>query len=231
MKKELFVWVNCLIDTAEGLPIQDFEIFPNHNTLTFISDAAGASKSKVNSLKNDGRGAASLGYNQNIYFFFSSLEWPPAFLEKHPSDSMLFETVGLLIPFVCVPEHLCNRKIVLQLDNIAVLHAWKRKYAKNDEFTSILLQCLHLIECMLPCKIFIEHIQRCTTEESKLVDNFTRFNTTSEADLKKIDHLPKFKLKGSLLNWLKNTNPDWTFPKKFTKEIANHMNNINQNSK
>ena len=77
---------------------------------------------------------------------------------------MLFETVGLLLLVICIPEHVCNRINLLQLDNIAVKHAWKKKIVKNDELTSILIMWLHLIEYALPCKIFIEHIQRRTTK-------------------------------------------------------------------
>ena len=195
LRKELFVWINCIKNTSEGLPIPDFNIFPNHNTTTFISDAAGASTKNENCVKQEKRGVASLGYNQNLYFFFGTLDWPIGFLERHPSDSMLFETIGLLIPFLCIPEKLCNQKIVLQLDNVAVFYAWKRKYAKNDELTSILIQCLHLVECLLPCKIFIDHIQRRTTDESKLVDNFSRSSTIKTYDQNKIKHLQKFKQK------------------------------------
>jgi hypothetical protein len=224
LKKELFVWANCIFYTKEGLPIPDFEITPNHNSTTFISDAAGASKNDDEKSKNDSRGAASLGYKNDSYFFFSTIEWPKSFLEKHPSDSMLFETVGLLLPFMCIPEFLCNRIIVLQLDNISILHAWKKRLSKNDELTSILIMCLHLIEYALPCKIFIDHVQRRTTKESILVDNFSRSSTIKTANLKSIDHLKISKPKGSLLNWLKNTNADWTFPKRFVNEITNHIN-------
>jgi len=230
LKKELYVWANCIKDTKNGLPIPDLEIYPNHKTITFISDASGASINLTKNNKEDVRGAASLGYKKELYFFFGLLEWPESFLKKHPSDSMLFETAGLLIPFLCIPNSLCHKLVILELDNTAILHAWKKKLSKNDELTSILIQCLHLIECSLPCKIFIEHVKRRSSQESILVDNFSRKNTVKTKDLKSIEHLVTHKLKGSLLKWLENTTPDWSFPKRFVNEIIEHVN-CTQNKK
>jgi len=73
-------------------------------------------------------------------------------------------------------------------------------------------------------------VQRRSTPEAILADNFSRKNTIKTKDLKSIEHLFTYKPKGSLLKWLENTTPDWSFPKCFINKITEHVN-FTQNKK
>ncbi len=62
------------------------------------------------------------------------------------SKSTTLEMVGLLLPFLTIPDMLGGRHVVLQVDNIAALFGWEDKQVKGDITASILIRALHLIE-------------------------------------------------------------------------------------
>jgi hypothetical protein len=45
------------------------------------------------------------------------------FLKLFPSNSVLLEATGLLLPFLSIPQKLIKQNILLFVDNVAVLHA------------------------------------------------------------------------------------------------------------
>ena len=47
------------------------------------------------------------------------------------------------------PDLIRNKYVILYVDNISLLYAWEKKYCKNDEETSILVRCLHVMEAFL----------------------------------------------------------------------------------
>ena len=224
LKDELTVWTKCLLDLGEGLPIPDLKSTPQLKSLRFISDAAGKSGGPHKDYSVEWRGAASLGYTTENYIFFGSIKWPENFINKHPSDSLLLELIGTLIPFLCIPHKLQNHSIVLELDNIAASFCWKRKLAKEDEKSSMIIQILHLMEAAIPCKIFINHVQRRSSREAIIVDNFTRASSIKQDDISDTNHLFHHIPKGSLMKWLHNPIVDWSLPRKIIHETVNLMN-------
>ena len=123
------------------------------------------------------------------------------------------------MPFLSYPSELKNQNILLQVDNLGVVYGWTKKYCKNDPETSLLLRTLHIIEAFLPCKIYVEHVKRCSNNMSRLVDSLSRKSTTTVSDLEKISkgliHHPS----GAICDWLDHPVLDWTFPEKIVKDI------------
>jgi hypothetical protein len=69
------------------------------------------------------------------------------------SKSATLETVGILLPFLAKPKELAGRHILIEVDNLAVVFSWEKRYSKSDPETSLLIRCLHVIEARLECKI------------------------------------------------------------------------------
>jgi hypothetical protein len=152
----------------------------------------------------------------------SKVLWTPEFLQFADHNLGVLEAVGLLLPFLSVPSELKNREIILQTDNLAVVFAWNKRYAKNDEKLSLFIQTLHVIEAALPCKIYVEHVHRCSTYAAWLADAFTRGSTTPIDFLRKNRNLKIHKPKSPLQKMFRNPSVNWMFP----LELADHVVNV-----
>ena len=112
-----------------------------------------------------------------------------------------------------------NKFIVLYVDNISLIYAWEKKYCKNDEETSILIRCLHVLEAFLECRIFVEHVKRRSNKMAILVDNLSRESSTTTDDLEKIQGLQWHTPQGALNKWLANPGLDWRLPEKLVADV------------
>ncbi len=128
------------------------------------------------------------------------------------THSSVFEGVGLLLPFVCIPQLLKERNILLLVDNEPFVSSWQRRYAKKSKFTSILVQTLHILEATLPCRIFVQHRKRCSTTPATLVDKLSRASTTDQSALQATQHLHCYQPRGPLLKWLEDPVLDYQLP-------------------
>ena len=122
------------------------------------------------------------------------------------SKSGALECIGLLIPFLTRPDLVRNRYVILYVDNISLIYAWEKKYCKNDEETSILIRCLHVLEAFLEAKVFVEHVKRMSNDKAVLVDRLSRISSTTEEDWARIKSLPWLSPGGALLNWITRPN-------------------------
>ena len=59
------------------------------------------------------------------------------------------------------PALIRNKFVILYVDNISLIYAWEKKYCKNDEETSILVRCLHVLEAFLEAKVFVNMSKGC----------------------------------------------------------------------
>ena len=218
VKNELSVWAKCIIDAKKGFPIPDVcRGIPLFFTSVY-SDAAGSSRNDVNF--NEKRGAAAIALDsKNEVFLHCQKTWPKNFAKKFPNQSSLLEAVGAVILFTCNFNELRDKYVVCHVDNMSVVYAWNKKLSKNDEWTSIIIQTLHLIEMALPCKIFFDHTPRRSCKFSKMVDNLSRELTTTKNDLFMLENSKTKNLNKQLANWIENPTLDWTLPVKITKSL------------
>jgi hypothetical protein len=135
------------------------------------------------------------------------------------TKSGTLEAVGLILPFITFPGELKNKYIVLQVDNTSLGYGWEKHYCKNDPETSLLLRTLHVIESLLECKIFVQHVKRRSSTIAKLADDLSRKSTTSAATLRRINKGKIHYAEGSLVDWLKNPVLDWSLPEKVVKDL------------
>ncbi len=115
--------------------------------LCYVPDAAGASFAKVEGRfipfgdKND-RGAASISAMEDgPVWFCSRVTWPAFMLLKardvadhaYGCKSPTLEAIAMALPFLCCPEHLIGREVLLLTDNEAVMFGWDSQKVANDE--------------------------------------------------------------------------------------------------
>ncbi len=217
VRRELQIWAKCIAYATNGLPIPTIRLTPPLCHLSFISDAAGAAYTyrkghRIHISKPGDRGVASLGMLNSTFFFVAIVKWPMEFLAKYGTQSSVFEAVGLLLPFMAIPSQLRNKHILLLVDNEAFAKAWLRRVAKYNETMAIFVQTLHLIEALLPCRIYIHYLKRCSTTPAKVVDQLSRESTTTKTTWQQIDYVTPTPVVGPLLEWLQHPSPDWQLP-------------------
>jgi hypothetical protein len=201
-------------------------------TVNFVSDAAGVALEWVNGIsKNvtvDGdRGVASVGHGEGKILSVCVIKWPPRLLRGQKSSlgayfsskSTKLETVGFLLPFLTQPKLLQGRHVRLEVDNMAVVFAWKKKYTVRDHETSLLIRVLHVIEAFLSCKIYVSHLRRMSNQIAVIADSLSREATTTSELLAELSQIPHHRVEGALQHWLQNPVLDWDLPLKILDDV------------
>ena len=98
------------------------------------------------------------------------------------SKTTSLEFTGILIPFLLYPEELRNKHVVVQVDNLGCYYAWENGYAKEDDTASILVRTLVLVAAKLSCVVYLVHLPRESSWESRLADRLSREKTTKSAE-------------------------------------------------
>jgi hypothetical protein len=105
---------------------------------------------------------------------------------------------------------------------MAITYGWQKRYAKNDEKTSIILQTLHILEALLPCKCHVIHEHRRSSKGSILADNLTREATTTTTTWTEVESKWLPQPNSPLVTLVKTATIDWEFPTKFA-DYVNHI--------
>jgi hypothetical protein len=129
------------------------------------------------------------------------------------------ETIGALLPFLAIPHMLAGRHVVLELDNIAVLFAWEKRYSKEDLEASILIRALHIISSYLACQVHIEHLPRRSSRAAILADDLSRQETTSPVLERRISQLETHPQSPALTDWLSDPLENWDLATALLKEV------------
>jgi hypothetical protein len=216
------------------LPLKNIFGNPPLGAVIFASDAAGAALEWENGVSKNktvpgDRGVASVEHSGGLVRWVGTLKWPDHLLRGQKSRSGAYfgsksatlEVVGLLLPFLTRPHSLRGRHVVLQVDNIAAVYVWRKKYTVRDPETSLLIRCLHVLEACLECKIYVEHLRRLSNHVATVVDSLSREETTSPKLLDELANIPWDRPKGHLLPWLENPVLDWDLPLKLVEDVRN----------
>jgi hypothetical protein len=162
---------------TNGLPIPHRQPFPSLAVLTFVSDAAGARFTKVNGRfipygeQND-RVAASISFPEDgLIWFCARITWPSYLLLKardsadhaYGCKSTTLEAVAMALPFLCCPERLVGKEVLLLTDCKAVAYGWDTRKVANDQSASIILRSVHIIVAFLGCWVTVRHLPCIST--------------------------------------------------------------------
>jgi hypothetical protein len=222
-KKDLLVWAGFLSDEEKWNPICHRPSAPPPFRKEFTSDAAGASKNCKEKV-----GCGSVGFDQNGELFFATqFFWDnKEFLEKTDCKGAKFrhktttlEMVGVLLPFLLIPDQLKNQHVVLKVDNIACFYGWENRSVNGDNCASILIRALHLISAYLGCIVHFQHLPRMSTWDARIADRLSRESTTSEDDKKLLKSFPHRNLPESLGKWLLDPTEDFSLAERLLKDV------------
>ena len=230
--KDLNIWVNFLTCKVEWLPIPHCYYDPPLACVSFSSDAAGGTN-QLNS--NDALGCGSVGFSHiGTVFFACQLFWPEKVLQfasdckgsQLGNKTTTLEFLGILLPFLLIPEHLANIHVTVKVDNIGCFFGWVNRHVTGDVMASILIRALHLISAYLGCQVHICHLPRKSSWDANLVDRLSRARSTTENDKKLLRSFPKPSLPICLAEWMKNPSEDWDLAWKLLDHVKCATHNL-----
>ena len=213
-KKDLLVW-SRMIHSADRLPIPLETSDPPLRFMQFSSDAAGVADKE----ENNGTGVGGVGLNEDgeIVHCFQEF-WNDDMITtqkdskgaRYGSKTSTLEMVGLIIPFLSVPELLKDKHVLLTTDNISCVFGWENKAIKGDISASILVRTLAIVSVFLNCTVYVRHEKRKSSWESLLADRLTRKKTTVWQDRALLKSFKNQKVQKMFRDWLDNPSEDWS---------------------
>ena len=230
-KKDLHVWANFLLKKNEWTPIAHPRSSPPLCTKFFVSDAAGVAKNS----KRDGKiGIGLVGLNEKSDTMLTfQLFWPETFIEKKRdknkkrfgNKTCTLEAIGVLLPFLLIPDKLKNQHIICGVDNMGVVFGWANKKLKRDTCASILIRALHVIEAYLGSVIHVVHVPRVSNWESETADNLSRERTTGFLEKQMLSRTGLNTKLEVLSEWFINPTEDWTLADRLLLHVVNTCEN------
>ena len=218
VRRDLKVIAKVANSARIGLPIAEKIGKPGLAALTFYTDAAGASFSLVNKQRhyhdNEGKGVACIGGTciEDIWGW-SRLSWPGMLItgqvdEKgcsFGSKSTTLEAVGILIPLLAFKQKVSGKEIIFKVDNMAVTWGWQKGYVKGDKTASEILKAARYLAGFLGTTIYIEHVDRMSSEMASLADELSRRESCKDPETaEKLKEAYFSPVTGFLMQWLQN---------------------------
>ena len=235
VKADLEIWERAVVSTEGWIPIASQRGLPPLSSLEFHSDAAGAafdwgSGQGVNTTVPGDRGVAVLGAGPGGKML-AVIRWPDSLVFEDVGGvtrfrghrSGLLEMAGLFLPFICIPNEVKGRHVVIHVDNMEVVAAWERRVSKGDPELAVLVRALHIVEAFLECKVYVTHVKRCSTPEATLADHFSQASTITEDNRRAVRGWRVFSPKGVIFKWLANPGRNWSLGRELVEEITHTM--------
>jgi hypothetical protein len=235
-KDDLGKFARLIMTAREGLPICERASLPPLFGKIFFSDAAGAnfaiSNGKRVNLNTEGdRGVACVEIMDKKVAWWAEISCPKYFLEEavdgkvahYGSKTTTLEAIGVLLPFLCMPEQLVGQHLVFTVDNIAVVYGWDNRCVKFDDAASIILSAVHHIAMYLGSVVHILHSPRRSSKWEVLVDNLSRKSTRSYEDRLQLKEAKKSVVCGGFNNWLRKPSEDWKLPHILLGEVKKKL--------
>ena len=216
-RKDLLIWAGMLKEKI-WLPIPPEPCAAPLRVKSFFSDAAGLA---VDGDWTTGPGVASIGFDEEGKFICAvNITWPTDMIRSHIDSkgvrfgdkSTTLEMVGVLIPFIVIPNELKNQHIELSVDNMNCLYGWENKSLKGDISASIIIRAIHLISAYLGSIVHIKHLPRVSNFESTMVDRMSRLSSMAREDRNILSSFANLRVPPVLREWICNPSEDWSFP-------------------
>ena len=226
---DLNIWINFLIEGAVKIPICRKYYAPPLSYKSFSSDAAGCASPAG---RSDKIGCGSVGFNRAGHIIFAyQLFWPSEVISyfkdstghRLGNKTTTLEFLGILLPFLLIPNQLLNQVIEVKVDNVACFFGWINRHVTGDVTASILIRSLHLISAFLGSQVHITHLPRKSTWDAVLVDRLSRSSSTSSQDRRLLASFPGWVLPECLLQWLNHPVEDWSLAEKLLKSVSREI--------
>lgn len=221
-KKDLMIWVGFLHDKNPWNPISPRPSGPPVFRKEFSSDSAGGSTF------NGRIGCGSVGFSESGEIIFAAqLFWPENGLiikldqkgAKFANKTTTLEMIGVILPFLLIPDQLAGQHIVLKVDNIACIFGWENRSVAGDRCASVLIRCLHLISSYLGSVIHMQHLPRVSSWDAELTDRLSRERTTTLNDRKLLNAFSNRPLPRCFSKWLDSPTEDFSLCDEVLSEI------------
>jgi len=187
VKADMLVLAKIALESEKELPIPVEQGYFPLSALHFYTDAAGAAFSIVKGERKVAReierGVACIGgTNEDDIWFWAKVRWPFEFIAEardeygkfFGSKSTTLESIGLLLPFLAVPELVTGKYLIFHVDNIAVVHGWQKGRIKNDAAANSIIKIVNVIAAYCGTRIAVKHVPRNSTELAELADELSR---------------------------------------------------------
>ena len=228
--RDLNTWLNFLCDKNEWLPIVPMYVAPPLAHKTFTSDAAGCTE---NLEYIDCIGCGNVGFNfEGKIIFAYQLFWPNSVIQsardlklcRIGNKTTTLEFLGILIPFLIMPEGLRDQYVEVKVDNVGCYFGWLNRHVANDVMATILIHTLHLICAYLGCQVHISHLPRMSSWDAQVVDRLSRKKSMTVMDRKLLSSFNFPGVGEALENWMLNPTEDWDLPYKILFDVKKRVN-------
>jgi hypothetical protein len=216
VRNDLRVWQNFLNHPDTWIPICPEKTDPPLATVNFTSDAAGCPDNS-SWTSEIGCGVIGLNADGNTILGYQ-LWWPKEFItSKRDNRGVRFgnktstlEIIGILLPFILIPDKLRNKHVRVFTDNVACVYGMKDGYIKKDEYASIFIRAITIISGYLGTVVHTTHTPRRSTWEAEMADNMSRQSTTSLLEKQILGRFKSLCVTELLTDWLNNPTDDWS---------------------
>jgi hypothetical protein len=199
LKNQLDYWRIILPACNGHMPIPNLDnIFPQW-ALNFYTDAAGGSQF------SNWRGLGMV-YDDGWCY----LPWPKKiYLGKRDFNGKILgkklsflEILGPLLVLCSAPKACAGKNVIVWIDNSGAVEIWKKGYSSNCNLCTTVVKAIAFIASHLNCRLDVQKILRCSSNESLMADNISKGDFKSflkiwNKPLPDPNHIPK-----SLISWL-----------------------------
>jgi hypothetical protein len=225
---DLLVWAGFLEADHKWLPISRAYEEPPRFCKEFVSDAAGLS-ADADFRTRPGCGNVAFDASGHI-IFASQYLWPEEFISEAIDEkgvrfgdkTTTLEMIGLLMPFILVPELLANQHARFMVDCFGTVFGMQNKAAKGDTNASIFIRAAYLIAAYIGCTVHVQQLPRMSDWGAEVSDRLSRASTTTTQDKKLLKAFHNRNLPVCLLNWFRNPTQDYHL----ASELLDHVKSI-----
>jgi len=224
-RADLLVWAGFLSSDYRWLPLGSAFTEPPMKCREFVSDAAGLAES-ANSCTEPGAGNVGFCEDGRVIFAHQFL-WPKWFITsavdeygiRYGDKTTTLEVLGLLFPFILVPELLRNQHVLLKVDCFGTVFGMWNRHSKGDSSASMFIRAIYLIAAYLECTVHVQQLPRVSDWGAEVTDRLSRKATTTRQDFRLVGAFQNRPLPACLLDWFDNPSVDWDLPMLLLKHV------------
>ena len=223
----LYNWLRVTQSLKNGLPLGKIhnDKAPA-NVLTFTTDAAGVKKDSKLCYKIGAAAVQSIHPSDNYIWAVRAL-WPDSFISNTfdsngkfcGAKSTTLEMLAIILPLFHRISLIVNNTILIQTDNKAVYYAFRNGRSKIDPWASLILESIMFVANSLPCKIYVEHVPRCSTNLATMADHLSRSDKKGMKLTETLKISANSSWPPSILQWMSSPHIDYNLPSSLLQDF------------
>ena len=115
-----------------------------------------------------------------------------------------------------------NKHVVSQVDNVAVVWAWRNGRSRIDPYTSVMIHALQYLVCSMSCYLYIQHLPRVSNLSACQADYLSRQDAKGLDMMFDLSQVVKIRedWPPALKSWMLNPSIDWDLGKKILSDCT-----------